>query len=232
MAASKDTAEERLLRMIEGPRGGSPTVASRAAAVFSIQRLLGGWRSVTSRLTFRRRSRPAPRARQSGDGLLWRLLVVERVFWLILVALVAYVVVDLGVVAPARGRLPAVAMPQASQSPATDPGVSGAGNAGLRPLAEYREALMNRNPFGIASNQLGTSRMRGEQVRSRLQELAAMLKVVGLNRGRVPEAIIEDTAASRTYFVKVGDQVGEMTVTAIDQRGVTVTYEGEETLLQ
>jgi hypothetical protein len=197
-----------------------------------MQRLVGGWRSVTSRLPFRRPSRAARRVRQSSDGLLWRLLVVERVFWLILVALVAYVVVDLGVVAPARSRASAVAMLPASQSPTPDPVGSEAGDAGLRPLAEYREALMSRNPFGIASNQLGASRIRGEQVRSRLQELAAMLKVVGLNRGRVPEAIIEDTSASRTYFVKVGDQVGEMTVTTIDQRGVTVTYEGEETLLQ
>ena len=48
----------------------------------------------------------------------------------------------------------------------------------------------------------------------------------------MPEALIEKSDEKRTYFVKVGDQINGVTVKTIDQRGVTVAYEGEEITLQ
>ena len=72
----------------------------------------------------------------------------------------------------------------------------------------------------------------GPQAKSKLEELVGGLTVVGINRGRVPEALIEDAKATRTYFVKIGDDLNGLKVKAIDQNGVTVTYEGEETTLK
>ena len=56
--------------------------------------------------------------------------------------------------------------------------------------------------------------------------------MVGINRGKVPEALVEDTEAKRTYFVKVGDEINGLKISAIDVNGVKVTYEGEEAVLQ
>ena len=88
-------------------------------------------------------------------------------------------------------------------------------------------------PFQRARGTARAAAKAAEPVaKSALETITATLKVVGINRGRVPEALIEDTAAKRTYFVKVGDQVNSLTVKGIDKRGVTVMYQDEETLLQ
>ena len=67
---------------------------------------------------------------------------------------------------------------------------------------------------------------------TKLADLVSSLTVVGINRGTVPEALIEDTQAKRTHFVKVGDQVNGVTISSISSEGVKVTYEGEEAILQ
>jgi hypothetical protein len=154
---------------------------------------------------------------------------MERIFWLLLAALVLYLIVDLWVFQP---KLPTAILPATPPTTAESEGIPTPSPAegDLKPLAEYRETLVTRNPFGIAAQKIGSA-LGGEQVRSRLTELAGTLAVVGINRGRVQEALIEDTAAKRTFVVKVGDQINQLTVKAIDQNGVTVSYEGEETLL-
>ena len=88
-----------------------------------------------------------------------------------------------------------------------------------------------RNPFRLSAGRLSEP-ATGQTVRSKLLELTSQLTVVGINRGRVPEALIEDKDAKRTHFVKVGDQINGVTIIRIDSQGVTVRYEGEETTLQ
>ena len=225
MVPAKETAEEQLLRMIEGPGGPKPASPRAPRPHLSFDRFNQQLKDRTGSLW--RWMRPQD-ARESSDLLLWRLRLMERVFWLVLVGLTLYLVVTIWVLQP---KLPRMARPLSSSqaaAPVTAPPEEG----NLKSLAEYRDTLMTRNPFGVAAQKIGNALGGGEQVRHRLAEMARVLSVVGINRGRVPEALIEDTEAKRTFVVKVGEQVNQLTVKSIDQNGVTVSYEGEETVLQ
>ena len=167
-----------------------------------------------------------PSTHQDGDDvLLSRLRFAERIVWVVLAGLGVYLVVDLFIL---QIKPPTLASRPAIPEAATLPGSSAATDDQLKPLADYKQAVVSRNPFALAAKTLGEV---VESSKTKLQELTATLSVVGINRGRVPEALIEDTVAKRTYVVKVGDALNGLTVKAIDQRGVTVSYENEETLI-
>jgi hypothetical protein len=164
--------------------------------------------------------------RAAADAFLWRLQLAERVLWVILAGIGIYLVVDLFVL---RLRPPT---PASLTATSAGPGAGGEAltPGHLKPVAEYQQGIAARNPFGL-TGRAGSSLASDQSQESPLQRLTASLAVVGINRGRIPEALIEDTEAKRTYFVKVGDRLNGLTVKAIDRRGVTVTYEGEELLL-
>lgn len=208
--------------MIEGPV--TPPASRRPWQGLSLQRLAEQARaavSVAGRWTL-----PPKPSRQSVGALLWRLQIAERLLWVALGALGLYLVAELFVLQLRPPRL--VVRP----APAVTPVATAATPADrLRPAADYRETLFTRNPFSLISPDYEW--VGGEMVaKSQIAELTNTLTVVGINRGRVPEALIEDTAAQRTYFVKVGDEVNGLTVKAIGPDGVVVTYEGEEAILQ
>ena len=226
MVASKETAEEQLLRMIEGSSGPAPT-AKRPGAPAPWLRLLELLRQAAARAQqtlLRPRLGKAP-----ADPFLWQLQLAGRLAWIVLAGLGLYVIVDMVLMKP---TLPRLAVPLASGGSA---GGAEGQHAVPDPLetnaAAYRETLASRNPFRLATERL-IDDATGQTVKNRLVELTGALVIVGINRGRVPEALIEHTAEKRTYFVKVGDTINGLKVTAIDQRGVTVSYEGEEITLQ
>ncbi len=240
MVPAKETAEEQLLRMIEGPAG--PPVSGGPWRRLAPARLVELARSGVG--TLWRWTQPAQQARAASDMLLWRLRLAERVFWVVLGGLAVYLVVDLvAVKARVASLAPPDSSPPASAAATTGgPGTTPAGSAALRvpalraenhlrALAEYREALVARNPFGLVAPASSGS-AASPVVKDHLQELTGALTVVGINRGKVPEALIEDGEAQRTYFVKVGDEVKGLRVQSIDERGVTVSYEGEQALLR
>ena len=228
MVASKETAEEQLLRMIEGSSGPAPT-AKRPGAPAPWLRLLERLREAASRA---RQTLMRPRlGKAPADPFLWQLQLAGRLAWIVLAGLGLYVVADMVLMKP---TLPRLAVPLASGGGSAG-GAEGGQHAVPDPLetnaAAYRETLASRNPFRLATERL-IDDATGQTVKNRLVELTGGLVIVGINRGRVPEALIEHTEEKRTYFVKVGDTINGVKVTAIDQRGVTVAYEGEELILQ
>ena len=225
MVPAKETAEEQLLRMIEGPGGPKPSRGPLRG--FSPKRFVEQLRERGE--TLWRLALPAQQGERS-DVLLWRLHLAERICWVILAGLGIYLIVDLALIKRQPPTILVRTMPEGA-SP-TQRGASGLAEDQLKPLAEYREAIMSRNPFGghLAKGAGGSTGDQG--AKGKLIELTKSLTVVGINRGRIPEALIEESTAQRTYFVKVGDQINGLTVKSIDQSGVTVGYEGEETLLQ
>ena len=212
--------------MIEGPA--APTPPKRPASPFSVGRWLEPARQLIDRL---RQGLSGPMNRKaSSDLFLGQLQLAGRIFWVILAGLGIYLVVDTWFLQPPPPTLGlplnAATRPSGApvaQTPAVDPLEEHA--------AEYRDTLASRNPFRLASTRI-INTVTGQTAKGRLSELTGSLIIVGINRGQVPEALIEDSEEKRTYFVKVGDQIKGMTVKAIDQTGVTVTYEGEETTLQ
>jgi hypothetical protein len=210
--------------MIEGPAGPPP---SREPRRISAARLLEGARESLARA--RRLVLPGQTNRESTDALLWRLRIAERLFWVVIAGLGCYLVVDLVLVQRRPPALAWLSNPQAVPEP-SGTAVSPAEDH-LQPLASYRESIIARNPFALAARR--TIEAPGQQAsQTRLQELVSTLSVVGISRGAVPEALIEDTVAKRTHFVKVGDTVNGVTVASIDEGGVTLSYEGETAVLK
>ena len=218
MVRTKATAEEQLLRMIEG-RGGA-TSSRPPLRRFSPERLVELLRAQLEGLW---RLALPPQSRRSADGLLWRLHVAERVAWVILAGLGLYLLIDLLFVKP---RPPALVLRSSPLSASEPHGSAGArGDDRLQPLAAYQQAIVARNPFRLATED---TPKKGEEAQSRLIALTSTLTVVGINRSRVPEALIEDSAQKRTYVVKAGDDLNGLTVKAIDAQGVVVSDGREE----
>ena len=63
---------------------------------------------------------------------------------------------------------------------------------------------------------------------SRIIEATQHLKLVGISWSNDPDAMIEDTQAVRTFFVKRGKMIGEIKVQAIFKDKVVLSYAGEE----
>ena len=77
MVAAKETAEEQLLRMIEGPSG-PQSPPRRPGRGFSTERLvawLRGWAE-----TVRRWVLPSHQHKDRSDVFLWRLQLINRLF--------------------------------------------------------------------------------------------------------------------------------------------------------
>ncbi len=218
---AKDTPAEQLLRMIEGPQ----PVAAPAKGGETVPLMRGGdvWRGMVAAV--RRRLMPSHR---EVDVFLWNLRLVQRILWVVLAGVGLYVVVDFFMVKPPRqvAQVASVQMPGNTASSAES--VNGQGK--LKPLSGYLESVQQRNPFTGLSDMLTQSPLKTTE--HRLEELAKGLTVVGIDRGANPEAIIEDSAQQRTYFVKVGDELNGMKVKEISSRGVVITYEGQELVLQ
>ena len=208
--------------MIEGP--GGPPSSRNPLRGFSMERVtdqLRAWAEAVRRWVL-----PPQEHLEASDPLLWRLRLAERIFWVVLGGLGVYLIVDLVFVhrrPPSLASRPSGA-PQEPHEIPVDTGPE------MKSPAAYQETLVLRNPFGLTGVVAGQSEQ--EAAKSKLKELTSKLTVVGINRGRVPEALIEDTEAQRTYFVKVGDEINGLTVKAIDQQGVLLGYDHEETRLQ
>src|ERR1044071_2489600 len=86
MVADKDTAEERLLRLIE-----NPSVAHATAGGSSIQRAKDKWRGFLAGMG---RRRPSYRRRPSEDDFLEKIRLGSRLLWVVLALLFVYVVKD------------------------------------------------------------------------------------------------------------------------------------------
>ena len=219
MGPAKETAEEQLLKMIEGPRGAGgavkrPAVPAPRRWLVVLQELSGRW------------WRGLLPGRREADVFLWNLRLAQRVLWVGLAGLGAYVILDLLLwpSTPSRDhRAVAAKVGQTSSAPATPPSARP-----LKPLAEYVSAVTQRNPFTGAA---ALSRMAVRTAKSHLEELAQNLVVVGIDRGANPVALIEQKNPQRTYMVKVGEALNGLTIKQISSEGVVVGYEGEELVL-
>ncbi len=228
MGTSKETAEERLLRMIEGPVGsGSPRKSVR-------QMTFNGFIAQTQvwwEALWRRAIPSYAYTRNRSDTLLIRLQLAQRLMWLILAALGFYIIVDLllfNLKPPTLSLSPLGGSVQGSHPSRV---TTLTAEERLKPLEQYRDLLVRRNPFGLSSSG-SEGAVIASSGKTRLEELTQTLTVVGINRGREPEALIEDSSIQRTHFLKVADQLNGLTVKSIDERGVTLTDGHEEILLQ
>lgn len=224
MVPAKETAEEQLLRMIEGPEGPQPQSIPKEGGgnplTLRLTSFKGWFQDWRSRLG---RKRPA---KDRGDVFLGRLQVINRIFTLVLMALGIFLIVDWFILKP---KTPMIVIESSPTSIAT---LTETGPLELasppQSLEDYQNALLRYNPFRLASARV--IEKKGEAIETaaqKLEKMISILSVVGIDRGAEPEALVEDAEARRTHFVKVGERVNGLVVEAIDDRGVLVSYDGE-----
>lgn len=228
---AKETPAEQLLRMIEGPQHAPETAAGPSPSPVSPASML-------KRLVEQGQARAAMAwrallpSRREVDPFLWNVRLAHRVAWIALVALAAfgtYTLVDV-VMTPPKPRSARILMPSLApfgESGSTEPAAS---PSTLKALADYLGMAQRRNPF--TGQVPGQERPSSKTTKRHLEEVAQGLSVVGIDRGPNPVALIENTAQQKTYMVKVGDELNGMVVQSIGPEGVTLTYEGQEFLLQ
>lgn len=91
-------------------------------------------------------------------------------------------------------------------------------------LSSYLEKLTQRDIFSIV--------LKKEDIESppspKIIEATQHLKLVGISWSNDPDAMIEDTKAMRTFFVKRGQVIGEIKVEEIYKDKVLLSYGGEK----
>lgn len=97
----------------------------------------------------------------------------------------------------------------------------------LKIVLQDLEKVRQRNIFKIGS--LKTKEDLVVKMPSpKIVEATQHLKLVGISWSSDPDAMIEDTKANKTFFLKRGQMLGEIKVQAIFKDRVILSYEGEE----
>ena len=227
---AKDTPAEQLLRMIEGPQHAPATVQPSPSPISP--------GSVFKRLVEQGQARAAMAwrlllpPRREVDPFLWNVRLAHRMGWIMLIALAVfgtYTLVSVVVTQP-KPRNAKIFM--SSVAPFGEGGSSApvASASTLKALPDYLGMAQRRNPF--TGQVPGQERPSSKTTKHHLEDVAQGLTVVGIDRGPNPVALIENTAQQKTYMVKVGDELNGLVVKSIGSEGVTLTYEGQEFLLQ
>lgn len=219
MDPDNDIAEERLLRVIEKGQARTATVAIGANKAGNLLKWIRIWLA-------RNYSRPIGR---EVDPTLKILKSLSSFLWLALACFGIYFAMNYlsHRNAPFQSRVFQAARQITGGASGT---MAPALEENLKPESHYVDALQNPNPFTGTAEELKVVEEvdRGPSASEKLADMAKGLVVVGINRGANPDAIIENTQEKRTFFVKAGDKVNEMTVKEIKHDTVVLSYEGQD----
>lgn len=216
MDPDKDIAEERLLRVIEKGQARTSSAAGQSRGGNPIQ-WIRMWLA-------RRYAQPVGR---DSDPLLRALRVLSFVLWSGLIGFGIYFAYNF-VVSRQVSYQDRLTQPKRVGIAQTSDGLVPALKE-AKPDSYYVGALQNPNPFtGTGEEQVQiVDEPRGPSPKDRLEAMSRALVVVGINRGAIPDAILEDSEQKRTHFVKVGDSVNELKVIEIKHNSVVLGYENE-----
>jgi hypothetical protein len=100
----------------------------------------------------------------------------------------------------------------------------------LKEASYYLEKVKQRDIFKMGAKKQEEKVAQADT--SRVKELTKDLRLVGISWSNDPDAMIEDTKATRTFFVKGGQMIGDVLVKQILRDKVVLSYETEETELR
>ncbi len=95
-------------------------------------------------------------------------------------------------------------------------------------VSYFLEKVRQRDIFKMGQKKPVTAEIAAKGPSSRIIEATQHLKLVGVSWSNDPDAMIEDTKALRTFFVKRGQLIGEIKIQAIFKDKVVLSYAGEE----
>jgi type II secretory pathway component PulC len=96
---------------------------------------------------------------------------------------------------------------------------------GSKTVSFYTEKISERDIFRMGLKP--KEPVFVEEPSSKAAEATASLKLVGISWSDQPDAIIEDTKLSYTFFVKKGSKIGEVKIEDIFKDRVVLSYEKE-----
>lgn len=95
------------------------------------------------------------------------------------------------------------------------------------PFASYQAVFDKNTLFGAVAANASTPVLKAS-----IAELVKDYRLKGVILTAEPEAIVEDARTQKTVFVKVGQQVGDLTVKEIKDGMMVLSYLGEEIKLE
>lgn len=97
----------------------------------------------------------------------------------------------------------------------------------------YLGKVSRRNIFKISPEYVAVAQPSYAGTASKAAEVTDRFKLVGISWSKNPDAMIEDTQALRTFFVKIGQMIGSsVKVQVILKDRVILLYNGEEVELR
>jgi len=221
------TPEKQLLNLIESPKAKAPAAAAamkrKGLSVFSVTALKGRFSFFMSWLDFKHGL--------PGIVLVFRdLKFINRILELGIAGFLIYLVFNTMFSAVTlTTRLTAVdATLMKDKGNHAQPSVI---TPFLKEAAHYLGNVRSRDIFKMGfHNEVPVE--SGPPVSSRAVEATKNFRLVGISWSNDPDAMIEDTKALRTFFVKRGQMLGDVKVEAISKDKVVLSYEGEEVELK
>ncbi len=105
----------------------------------------------------------------------------------------------------------------------------------LQSESYYLNKVKSRNLFGFADEaeeEKVAFKEKPKQEPTKLETMVKTFKLVGISWSNDPDAIIEDEKAKKTYFVKTGHKINEISVQAIYRDKVILHYLSQEVELR
>ena len=153
---------------------------------------------------------------------------VNRILGLCLFVLVIYFISSVAVSVFRLQRMPDLDLEiHEVKEPVVPAGLQKAGF--LKAASFYLEKVRQRNIFEIGQKEESVEDTEAVNPPSgETLEITQYLKLVGISWSDDPYAMIEDTRALRTFFLKRGEKIGEIKIQAIFRDKVILNYHGEE----
>jgi len=123
---------------------------------------------------------------------------------------------------------PKLAIQEAKEETAGAQNVSVLKNA----MSYYLEKVRQRDIFKIGAQPAPQTKAVSKAPTPKIVEETQRLKLVGISWSKNPDAMIEDTVALRTFFVKRGQTIGRVKIEGIFKDKVILSFEGEEAELK
>ena len=220
------TPEQQLLKLIEesnrsknaSPAGGAPRPTQKGGG-FSLAKIPG---LLAGRLSFWKRN--TAKKGLAGPKMSVNITDMNRIFVAAVACLLVYVVFDAAASARNLQRPPNFVPPKDLRTPFA--------LESIEPLKEssyYLQKVSSRDIFKEGKKAEPVKEAPTQNAVIETAEAIKNLALVGISWSKDPDAIIEDKAHQRTFFVKRGQMVGDsVKVEAIFKDHVVVTFEDRE----
>lgn len=213
MAREKSTPEEQLLKLIEkGGEAGTTRFKRKRRLFLRLGNIKMLWLSILKKISW-------ALARLKGGLKEPNLKVLNKIFLILSMALLAYSIMDFIFGRPDIGEVYARLHPVKEKKPPVKI------KAPTQPFLHYLEMVRRRNIF---SPIMLKEPERPELKKQRLQDMIKDLNLVGVSWGEEPMAMIEDKQEKKTYFLKKGDTINQFKIEDILTDRVILSFEGEK----